>query len=474
MTISVKKSLIFIGISAVLFYFVSELFIDKRVYRPFNMSLYTVSGFYKEPKNTLDIISIGSSQCYTAIIPAVLWRDHGWTSYDFCVEQQPYLLSYYYMKDAVKRHPNALILLEIGEFHPRKQISDEMIYVNLNDMQFSFNKLSAIHAANPRHWFDYLFTINKYHSTWSFLSKSKIDNMFYRGYSFNKGYGEATDDWWEEGKEPKDYDLLQTDREKLDPDSEKDLLRIINYAKKNNVKLVLYKAPSTNLNAKKNVNYIMDIASKYNIPFMDFNTQMIGQHHLNVPQAQQMTALLADYLSKYYTFADKRKDPKYAHWEQSVSYLKQQEQKYRMRKTKDLISLLNILKGNPYYIVLLSVKDSATRPYIDVDRNIIDTWQSFGLKPDVFMASHFGNSYIAVLDGGKVIHEQISPDKLSWKKALKGIDRVFIESSGFFSGNFSSIKINNQEQSPNSRGINIVVYDKWMNDFVLQTTFDAL
>ena len=53
MTISVKKSLIFIGISAVLFYFVSELFIDKRVYRPINMSLYTVSGFYKSLKTPL-------------------------------------------------------------------------------------------------------------------------------------------------------------------------------------------------------------------------------------------------------------------------------------------------------------------------------------------------------------------------------------------------------------------------------------
>ena len=474
MTANVKKALIFAGVFLALFYFFSELLVDKRVSRPMNMSLYTVSGFYAEPKNTLDIVSIGSSQCFTAVVPAILWRDYGWTSYDFCVEQQPLIMSYYYIKEAVKRHPKALLLLEIGETRPRKKIKDEIVYINLNDMKFSFNKLAAIHATNPKDWFDYLFTIKKYHFTWKELSKSQLDNMFYRGHSFSKGYSEEISNWWNDGEVPKDYDLSQTERDKLDQDTERYLVKIINYAKRKNVTLILYKAPSSNLDVKKRVNAIMDIANQYNVPFIDFNLQMKGQHHLNVPQAAQMTTLLGDFLSKDYTFSDKRKDPKYAHWNKTVSFLKQQEQKYNMAKNTDFISLLNMLKGNPHYLIFVSVKDSAVKLGIDVNPNVINAWQSLGLKSDIFMGNYFSMSYIAVLDSGKIIHEQISSDKLNWKKALAGIGRVSIESAGLTTGSISSIKINNQEKSFNSRGLNIVVYDKWMKDIVLQATFDTL
>jgi hypothetical protein len=182
-----KKIVIFICIFFALLYFTTELFIDKRTARPIQMSRYTVSGFYKEPKNTLDIVSVGSSQCYTAVVPAILWRDYGWTSYDFCVEQQPFAASLYYIKEAHKRHPNAMILLEVGMNRPRSAVSDEMIFINLNDLPLSFNKVVAVIGINGEKWFDFLFTLNKYHSTWKSLNKNKIKNMFSGRWFPNKG-----------------------------------------------------------------------------------------------------------------------------------------------------------------------------------------------------------------------------------------------------------------------------------------------
>lgn len=461
------------GTFFLLLYLASEFFIDKRVLRPINMSLYTVSGFYSEPKNTLDIVAIGSSQCYTSVIPAILWRDYGWTAYDFCVEQQPFVLSYYYIKEVIKRQPHALILLEVGESRPRSDVADEVIYVNLNNLPLSFNKLSAIYATNRSTWFDYLFTLNKYHPTWKELSRDKIGHVFYTGKSASKGYGEYIEQWWEEGHEPKDYDLSQTDIEPLAPQAERYLLKIIAYAKEQHVRLVFYKAPSSNLNIKRRVNAIKDISKKHGIPFVDFNEQMKGQHHLTLPQAEQMTVLLGDYLAKRYSFSDKRKELAYADWNQTVGFLKQQKLKYDVSRENDLVSLFDKLKNNPNYLIFISVRDSAVDEGRDVNQNVIAAWQHFGLNPNVLMANHFRNSYIMVMNAGKIIYEQISPERLSWRNAFAGMGRISIESAGLDKGNFSSIRVNNQELSPNKRGINIVVYDKWMKDFVLQTAFDT-
>ena len=48
-----------------------------------------IKGFYLEPENSLDMVTIGASETYTAIAPGMLWDEYGFTSYDFSTAGSP-------------------------------------------------------------------------------------------------------------------------------------------------------------------------------------------------------------------------------------------------------------------------------------------------------------------------------------------------------------------------------------------------
>ena len=59
-------------------------------------------GFYSLPKNTLDIVFIGTSHLYYGIVPMKLWEDYGITSYVLAQETQIIECSYAYIKEVLK------------------------------------------------------------------------------------------------------------------------------------------------------------------------------------------------------------------------------------------------------------------------------------------------------------------------------------------------------------------------------------
>ena len=75
-----------------LFLVVSEVLKDKRIVQEYDASA-KVKGFYEEKEDTLDFVFVGSSQLYADIAPAVLFSEYGITSYDFCANGFPIIIS---------------------------------------------------------------------------------------------------------------------------------------------------------------------------------------------------------------------------------------------------------------------------------------------------------------------------------------------------------------------------------------------
>ena len=110
-------------------------------------------------------------------------------------------------------------------------------------------------------------------------------------------------------------------------------------------------------------------------------------------------------------------------------------------------NLVEFLESRTDQTLLLSVKDDAKE---GLDKYIKDYMEARGSQ---IRRLAFRGSYVAIMEKDSTIKEHMHEDnQVSMEK-----DSILIESAGRNASNFSSIKINGEEYSPNTRGINIVV-----------------
>ena len=156
------KCIAFISIFVLLFLYVQELLRDKWAEGEYNVTT-KVRGFYEEEENTLDVIFIGSSQMYADMAPAVLFHEYGITSYDFCANEQPMWISYYYIKEALKHQTPKVIVLDVFTVYGEDYEEEGVTHINLDDLPMSLNKIAAICDSVPAGMrYSFYFPLAKY------------------------------------------------------------------------------------------------------------------------------------------------------------------------------------------------------------------------------------------------------------------------------------------------------------------------
>lgn len=111
---------------------------------------------------------------------------------------------------------------------------------------------------------------------------------------------------------------------------------------------------------------------------------------------------------------------------------------------------------NERYITILSVADDAGSNMTEEIQNAL---YALGLKKPLIGA--FRNSYIAVINGGSAVYEDKSEQSITFSTEIEGLN-VMIESVGNIDEPHANIVINGVDYSPNARGLNMVVYDKFL------------
>lgn len=130
-----------------------------------------------------------------------------------------------------------------------------------------------------------------------------------------------------------------------------------------------------------------------------------------------------------------------------------------------MINYLNALQNNNYLIVF-AARDEASYA---ITKEIEAALNRLGLRKS--LEGKFRCSYIAAIDEQDVIVERLSSNALIYDETIDDI-AIHIESAGGDTGNYSSIKIKDEEYSVNARGLNIVVYDKSTDEVVSSVCFD--
>lgn len=122
---------------------------------------------------------------------------------------------------------------------------------------------------------------------------------------------------------------------------------------------------------------------------------------------------------------------------------------------------------NDQYIALITVKDDASVSYNDQMR---EAMSAIGLQCD--LTDKYRSNYAAVIDGGNVVFEELSEEKITYEECYEGLE-IKLTSAGFKTENKSEILIDGIDDSLNTRGVNIVIYDKYNKVVCEQITFDT-
>lgn len=230
--------LLFIGI----FYFLNILMMPK--YQDTLVEGSFTSEYYKSPKNH-EVIFIGDCEVYANFNPMILYEEYGISSYVRGNSQQLIWQSYYILEETLKYEIPKVVVLNVNSLRYDKSSEKRSEAYNrliIDRMKWSDSKINLIKESMlPEETFiSYIFPILRYHSRYDELSKEdlkylvKRDNVTYNGFLINK--------------EVKGVENLPVKRKlnkyDFNSDNIKWLDKILELCKKNNIKLVLIKAPS--------------------------------------------------------------------------------------------------------------------------------------------------------------------------------------------------------------------------------------
>ena len=106
-----------------------------------------IDGFYTEKKNDIDVLFLGSSNCFCTIDPLVLYEEYGIASYDFASSSQTMDISLLYLKEALKKQKPKVVALEVN-YLPGQNVSgnvENSMLWGLTNMPLTIDKLQCIY-----------------------------------------------------------------------------------------------------------------------------------------------------------------------------------------------------------------------------------------------------------------------------------------------------------------------------------------
>ena len=333
--IIIIKIVSFLLIGCILIYAITRIFTPKWTTAKDNRMSYIIKGFYKEPKNSLDVVFMGNSDVYRGISPITLWDEYGIASYNFVSSGQRMWTAYYMMEECFKYQKPELVVLNMDSAFNESSSSESNYRKIFDNMKISSNKLKAIKDSafknSKSEMLSYLLPIIRYHSRWNELEDKDFQQAFE-----NKEYDFKGMDLNTDRKSYNDDDAyMQRDdsNEEIGKKSSKYLKKMIELCKENNVELVLMELPSADSWSKDLSDKTKEFADKNGIRFIDMNLNYKefgldwkndtadGGDHLNVYGAEKVSKYLGKIIQEDYNIPNRKNDSNYSSWyESSIKY----------------------------------------------------------------------------------------------------------------------------------------------------------
>ncbi len=314
-----------------------------------------VSYFYKEPKNSLDVVYIGSSNAFIHFNSVLAYNLYGYTTGFLSADTQPISLAKNLIKESEKyQNPSVYIIDLATSTEDLKLDIDNGIRKTVDSMKFSKNRIEAINESlkyikdiDKKDYIGYYFSFLMYHNRWRHISPLNFtgNTSLYKGYQFAESTTKVV---------PQNPFNWLDEKSELPQENTQVLKELIDYIKANNLNVIFvvpirYFEPEYN----RKLNKVIEIIQKNNINVLNFNTledfneidfskDYYNSAHLNVYGATKYTLYLSRYIKEHYDIINHKEDENYKSWNSEYERFKA---KYKEITKQDFNEFLMSLKN---------------------------------------------------------------------------------------------------------------------------------
>lgn len=473
------KTAVFLLIFALLFGKLSEVLAFKNTTYEAN-NYYNFDYLYELPKDSLDVVYVGTSQYHMGITPLEIWKEYGITNAAFNAPQCRAWLAYYMIQEIVKYQSPKVIVLDAaiprgGENNiiaNRRTISQ----FKLSPIKFQalYNCLN-LEGTTIDEKINTSFEFFAYHDTWDTLTEADFTDdvsslAYQKGYLLTTTCTPYSQMAHRANQTPTVFSMDEKTNDYMG--------RIKALCDEKGIDLLVAKLPSDMWNgtyagivgrwAEENDVTFLDMTQDSILEEMNFDKERsyFDGNHMNHVGAETVSRYLGNYLVEHYQFESHSQKIEEA-WEADYEAYEAYRDVRIMQSTQDLSEFMKIA-DNPNYIICLSIRDDATR---GITQSEYEELQKFGLN--MRFVDRYRTSLAAVIDNGWVVAQKDGNMQLSCEYNPYANCEIKVTSAGYNSGNSSSIVINGKEYSKNKRGLNVVVYDKTTNKVISSAVFDT-
>ncbi len=418
-----------------------------------------VKDFYDLPENSIDVLTIGSSQVVRGFSALELYKNYGISAYGIGTGQQSIQNSYAWIKESTKTQNEKVICLEIKMLF--EDTPEEQNRKGVDNMKFSLNKLEnmifdAKEANSYETFISYLFPITRFHSRWkeigteNFVETPKAVN--YRGYTLENEVSGNLDYMYLEDNIPYEAYMKKERYECIN--------NIIKYCKEKGIGLIFVKMLDMDWDIERH-NSVASIAKANDIKFFDFNMKELMEdadllyagdtsrnNHLNITGAEKTTNYLGRYIKENYEIEDKRGNKEYEYLDKQLEQYINDVQNSKLVNIFDINQYVSALNQENFTVIM--TKNKLTN---DLSEDFVRIVNTLGLNLDELSKSN----YYAIIENGKIVAEQGSDSNIHIETMIDTVRSLVINT-----GN-SSMIFEGTEVSNFHPGIDIFVYNNKTN-----------
>lgn len=279
----------------------------------------TLSSFYSEPDDSVDVFVVGSSRVNSGSIPGIFWQEYGISAHNVFSWAQPMWISYHYIKEGLKTQNPRVVVLEMsgmmyGNSTQQPEAIDDVSYQNSFTIDPGPNHLQMVSTVGKcgidlRDPIDFLNLV-RFHARWKHIDENTFTYDAHQQHSFLKGYTLQVGQ-----HEAQDPAVAATD-EVLTPYEPciEYLEQIVALSQKEDFELVFVMMPYLyQENEPAYYNWIENYAAEQGIPFfnycredgqrigLDWQDELSDEGHLNYKGALRVTRDIGAYLQENYS-----------------------------------------------------------------------------------------------------------------------------------------------------------------------------
>jgi len=428
--------------------------------------LSTTTMLYETEENTMDVVFLGSSHVYCAIMPNILWETYGISAFDMATSGQDRESTYYHVKEVLKTQAPKVICVDLGCMVYDGYGVEGNLYRNMLSMKLSRNNVELIDASVPEEErMDFITRWPIIHTRYGELQKydfiTNDVSTFGRGAALPLDITQPNMDM----EAIKYKDIGEIPEDKLEW-----LERMIKLSKDEEFELVFFNAPfRMDINQKGIYNAIAVFLEKEKIPYIDFNQEgmlptldyasdFLDYAHTNIYGGTKVTKYIGEFLAENYELEDHRGDELYKVWDLDAEYCKHYIQAPLIATESDWISYVNYIQNSEGMVVVISLDG-------DYDSSSLDLYGML-VPLEIEGKYHKGGKWI--MENGDFITYISGDDMEPFVKDI-GEDILTVQNivvKNDVSEMFANIMINNEEIGVSYRGLTIMIYDKILHKVI--------